>query len=259
MGVEPLLLPDPASDPQPELLEGVPPELLLADPELELPLLLPDAESELPLLLPDPELELPLLPEPDWPPDEPLLDEPLPEPLVEPFCVPLEPPVEPPLPPLPPLEVLPLAAFPFVLVPLLLPVDWLPREFGVVREPEHSQAPPASAATRQGAQPIFRMVTPSNPVRTDCAVTGPFTALAKGTRDHSTTSYAPRQDNASLLTDPPDGVRAVRANLFSGLDSGPHDVLRLRDERRHCLLHLSEATTGPEAFAVVVMGFTSLG
>jgi predicted ester cyclase len=55
--------------PLPELLEGVPPELLL-----------PDQEPELPLLLP----------EPDWPPDKPLLSKPLPEPLVEPFRVPLD-------------------------------------------------------------------------------------------------------------------------------------------------------------------------
>jgi hypothetical protein len=153
---EPLLLPDPASDPASELLEGVPPELLLPDPEPELPLLLADPEPEL----------LPLLPEPDWPPDEPLLNEPLPEPLVEPFGVPLGPPVEPPLLPLPPLEVLPPAAFVFELVPLLLPGGWLFRELGVVREPEHSQAPPASAATSQGVHPILLMVTPSNQVRT---------------------------------------------------------------------------------------------
>jgi hypothetical protein len=177
---EPLLLPDPASDPPPdpasdplpELLEGVPPELLLPDPEPELPL---------------------LLPEPDWPPDEPLLNEPLPEPLVEPFGVPLGPPVEPPLLPLPPLGVLPPAAFAFVLVPLLLPVGWLFRELGVVGEPEHSQAPPASAATSQGVHPIFLMVTPSNQVRTDRAVTGPFTTLAKATRDLHSATHEPNR------------------------------------------------------------------
>jgi hypothetical protein len=159
---EPLLHPDPASDPPLELLEGFPPELLLPDPGPELPLLLPDPGPELPLLLP----------ESDWPPDEPLLDEPLPEPLVEPFCVPLEPPVEPPLLPLPPLEALPPAAFVFVLVPLLLPVGWLFRELGVVRELEHCQAPLASAATSQGDHPSLLMVIPSNQVRTDRAVTG---------------------------------------------------------------------------------------
>jgi hypothetical protein len=83
---EPLLLPDPASDPPLELLDGFPPELLL--PELELvPLAdpLPEPELlELELLLAGPELELlELTPELEaWGPElEPVLVIPLPEPL----------------------------------------------------------------------------------------------------------------------------------------------------------------------------------
>jgi hypothetical protein len=137
--VVPLLLPEP--EPLPELVLR-PPELLLPDPEPELPPLLVERVPLLP-------------PEPDPAPDDPLLDE--------------RPPELPPDPPgLPPLEVLPFAGPVLGLLPPIPPSNAeLSHGGGELEELAHSHAPLASAATSQLGigHVVLRMVKSSGRTR----------------------------------------------------------------------------------------------